>query len=190
MKVKFVPQNIELEIKPNQSVMELAHENGIEIKSVCNGMPSCAECRVRVVDGEQNVLPPSNKELSLIGTGFFVDQRRLACQLICFGDIIVDLSEQIEKIKEGPRRPQGSIIKSETEQSYAVTGNLIEDDSVIKDEVKIQEVDNGIDKDKVDSKDKGFYRALYNGKKTSKKSENSNRSNRSRNRNRGRNRRR
>lgn len=195
MKVKFVPQNIELEIKPNQSVMELAHENGVVIKSVCNGMPSCAECRVRVIEGEYNVLPPSSKELSLIGTGFFIDQRRLSCQLICFGDITVDLSEQLEKVAEGPRRPQGSVVKSEAEESYAVTGNLIEDDEDSKSVAQSnEEVESSLEAGPIS--ESSFYKELYNGKKEGPKegqmkSERgpSQKPGRNRNRNRGRNRR-
>lgn len=97
MKVKFVPQNIELEIAEGQSVMNLALANGISIKSVCKGLPSCAECRVRVVEGEQNILPPATDELALIGTGYFLDRRRLSCQIKCFGDVSIDLTEQNER---------------------------------------------------------------------------------------------
>lgn len=97
MKVKFVPQNVEFEIKPGQSVMHCAQDAGLYVKSVCKGVPSCAECRVRVVDGEHNVLPPGSEELSLIGTGHFIDHRRLSCQLKCFGDITVDMTEQTQK---------------------------------------------------------------------------------------------
>lgn len=97
MKVKFVPQNVEFEIKPGEPVMHVAQDHGLYIKSVCKGVPSCAECRVRVVDGEHNVLPPGTEELSLIGSGYFIDRRRLSCQLKCFGDIVVDLTEQIQK---------------------------------------------------------------------------------------------
>lgn len=132
MKVKFMPQNIELEIAPNQTIKDLADKNNIFIKSVCNGLPSCAECRVQVVDGEHNVLPPANKELSLIGTGYFIDRRRLSCQLICFGDVTVDLTEQVEKQKNANAlRPQGSR-KAVEERSHAVTGNLIEQDAELK----------------------------------------------------------
>jgi len=137
MKVKFLPQNIELEIAPNQSVKNLADKNGIFIKSICNGLPSCAECRVRVVDGEHNVLPPGAKELSLIGTGHYIDQRRLSCQLLCFGDITVDLAEQVEKQKLGPKRTQGGR-RVEVETSQAVAGNLIEQDAEIK-KIKVKE---------------------------------------------------
>ncbi len=105
MKVKFVPQNIECEIKPGQSVLHVAQDNNIYIKSVCRGVPSCAECRVRVVEGDYNVLPPTAAELALIGTAYFIDQRRLSCQLKCFGDITVEMSEQIEKQKQMQDRP-------------------------------------------------------------------------------------
>ncbi len=132
MKVKFVPQNIELDIDSSQSVMQLAHNNGINIKSVCNGLPSCAECRVKVVDGEYNVFPPSAKELSLIGTGYFIDQRRLSCQLRCFGDVVIDISEQDLKQQEDKhRRPQGNLRKDDSEVSHAITGNLIEQDGAV-----------------------------------------------------------
>jgi 2Fe-2S ferredoxin len=136
MKVRFLPQDVEFEIKPDQSVMKLAHEMGVKIKSVCNGMPSCAECRIKIVEGEQNVLPPSVKELSLIGTGYFIDQRRLSCQLMCFGDVTVDLSEQMDKvINDQQRRPQGSLKKDDAEVSRAVTGNLIDQDVQLLDKI-------------------------------------------------------
>lgn len=133
MKVKFLPQGIELEIQPNQTVMDLAHRNGIFIKSICNGVPNCAECRVKLVEGEYNVLHPSSKELSLIGSGHFIDQRRLSCQLYCFGDITVDLTEQEKKEHEGPpgsRRFQVDL-RNEGVVSKAVTGNLIQQDDDI-----------------------------------------------------------
>lgn len=97
MKVKFIPQNVEFEIKTGESVLHVAQDHGLYIKSVCKGVPSCAECRVRVVEGDHNVLPPGSEELSLIGTGHFIDRRRLSCQLTCFGDITVDLTGQIAK---------------------------------------------------------------------------------------------
>lgn len=136
MKVKFLPDNIELEIEPNQSVLDLAHKNGIYIKSVCNGVPNCAECRVQVVDGDHNVLPPLSKELALIGTAHFIDQRRLSCQLRCFGDITVDLSEQKEKQKmEGTKKRLKAGVRAEEEVSFAKTGNLLDQENDILSQV-------------------------------------------------------
>ncbi len=138
MKVKFLPQDVEHEIKPGQSVMDLAHEKGLPIRSTCNGLPSCAECRVKVVDGDWNVSPPSKKELSLIGTGFYIDQRRLSCQMLCFGDITVDLQEQVEKASEGPvtKKFLTKVHKSSAEESHSVGGVLIEQDEALLAEIK------------------------------------------------------
>lgn len=126
MKVKFVPQNVELEIKPGQSVMHLAEDNGIYVKSVCRGVPSCAECRVRIVEGETNVFQPVAAELALIGTGHFIDRRRLACQLQCIGDITVDMSEQIAK--------QQGLIGGRKAKAAKAIGDRVEEETVIRSE--------------------------------------------------------
>lgn len=110
MKVKFLPQNVEYEIETGESVLELAKRTGVFVKSLCGGMPSCAECRVRIVEGSHNVMPPGTKEKSLIGSAYFIDHSRLSCQVKCMGDITVDLTEQIQKqnappVAKKPRQP-------------------------------------------------------------------------------------
>src|SRR4051812_18137512 len=97
MKVKFMPMDKEFEINPNESVLELAKRQGVFIKSLCGGMPSCSECRIKVIAGEHNIMPPSFKEKSLIGSAYFIDHSRLSCQVKCMGDIVVDVTEQVAK---------------------------------------------------------------------------------------------
>jgi ferredoxin, 2Fe-2S len=97
-KIKFLPQNIEIDVNPEKSLLKLAQENGIKIKSICNGTPSCAECRIKIIEGDQNVPAPSKAELNLIGTSYFIDGRRLSCQVRCFGSITVDMTEQVNKV--------------------------------------------------------------------------------------------
>ncbi len=132
MKLKFIPQNVEVEVTSDKSVLQIAQENNIHIKSVCKGVPSCAECRVHVADGEHNLAPPSSTEMSLIGTGYFVDRRRLSCQMHCFGDVTVDLTEQVEKSEkvQGTKRPSG-VAKNEYDpkESRAKMGNIIHEDA-------------------------------------------------------------
>ena len=138
MKVKFVPQNVECEIKLGQSVMHVAQDHGIYIKSVCKGVPSCAECRVRVVDGDHNVLPPGTEELSLIGTGYFIDRRRLSCQLMCYGDITVDMTEQIAK--------QQGLIGGQKKKKLAIKDDRIEDQRSIRSSEPDEERNEGEDR--------------------------------------------
>jgi len=138
MKVKFLPQDVEYEVKPGQSVLNVAHDNGVHIQSVCKGIPSCAECRVRVVEGVNNILPPMPEELALIGTAYFVDQRRLSCQMRCFGDVVVDLDEQVAKEHISTKQPQGKI-KKETGDSSARMGSMFDDNAPIDIEITEEE---------------------------------------------------
>lgn len=124
MKVKFVPQNIELEVGPDKTLLQYATENGIEIKSICKGVPSCAECRIRVIDGESNVLPPNKAELELIGTNWRIDSRRLACQIRCYGDITVDMTEQIARQENQTKKVRGYRSSRHTE-TQAVQDTMI-----------------------------------------------------------------
>lgn len=107
MKIKFLPQNVEIEGTPEKSILQLALENKLEIRSICKGVPSCAECRVKVVEGADNTLPPSKAELNLIGSSHYLDGRRLSCQVRCFGDVTIDLTEQVEKSETQTKKIRG-----------------------------------------------------------------------------------
>jgi 2Fe-2S ferredoxin len=107
MKVKILPQNIELETSPEETLLDLALKNNIDIKSLCKGVPSCAECRIKLVEGESNVIPPSKAELSLIGTNYYIDSRRLACQVRCFGPVTIDMTEQLQRQENQTKKIRG-----------------------------------------------------------------------------------
>lgn len=124
MKVKFVPQNIEVQATPDKSLLQIATENNIEIRSICKGVPSCAECRVRIVEGESNVLPPGKPELALIGTSYYIDSRRLSCQVRCFGDVTVDLTEQVQRSENQSKKVRG-FRSSKPMESRAVQDTMI-----------------------------------------------------------------
>lgn len=124
MKVKFLPQNIEVECGPEKTLLQIATENKLEIRSICKGVPSCAECRVKIVEGDNNVLPPTKAELNLIGTSYFIDGRRLSCQVRCFGDVVVDLAEQVEKSENQTKKIRGFRTKKQVE-SRAVNDTIL-----------------------------------------------------------------
>lgn len=124
MKIKFLPQNIEVEGSPNKSLLQIATENKLEIRSICKGVPSCAECRVRITEGERNVLPPTKAELSLIGTSHFIDGRRLSCQVRCFGDVTIDLTEQVERAEHKTKKIRGFRSQKQIE-SHAVNDTFL-----------------------------------------------------------------
>lgn len=124
MKIKFLPQNIEVEGSPDKTLLKIATENGLEIRSICKGVPSCAECRVKITEGESNILPPGKAELSLIGTSHFIDGRRLSCQVRCFGDVTVDLTEQVERSENQVKKIRG-FRTSKQQESHAVNDTML-----------------------------------------------------------------
>ena len=129
MKIKFLPQNIEVEGSPNKSLLQIATENQLEIRSICKGVPSCAECRVRIAEGDNNVLPPGKAELGLIGTSYFIDNRRLSCQVRCFGDVTVDLTEQVERAENQTKKIRGFRTNKQVE-SKAVNDTMLLNEKV------------------------------------------------------------
>lgn len=124
MKIKFLPQNVEVEGNPNKTLLQIATENKLEIRSICKGVPSCAECRVRITEGSSNVLPPSKPELNLIGSSYYIDGRRLSCQVHCFGDVTVDLTEQVERIETQSKKIRGFRANKQVE-SRAVNDTML-----------------------------------------------------------------
>lgn len=134
MKVKFLPQNIEADVNPNKSVLEIAKELGLSIQSSCNGMCTCGDCRVFLKEGEGHVFPPTAKEIELIGRGHYVDQRRLSCQLYCFGSVSVNLQEQEERDSHGKISKQflEKARKKTPEEAKSLGGIFIQEDKDIK----------------------------------------------------------
>lgn len=114
LKIKFLPMGIEAPVDPEKSLLQIAHENDIKIKSICNGTPSCAECRVKIVEGEHSVPKPTPAELNLIGTSYYLDGRRLSCQVHCFGSITVDVTEQLNKV-DSQKKIKGVRMKDQKE---------------------------------------------------------------------------
>lgn len=124
MKIKFLPQDITIEGNSDKSLLELAFDNNIPIKSICKGVPSCGECRIKIADGDNNVNPPGRAELSVLGTNYFLDGRRLSCQVRCFGDITVDMQEQLDRDDNQNKKIRG-FKTAKTYESKAVLDTMI-----------------------------------------------------------------
>lgn len=125
MKVKFLPQGQEIEITPEKTLLQAALENNIDIKSICKGKLVCAECRVKIVEGEANCLPPSKAEMNLIGTAWQLDGQRYSCQVRCFGNVVVDLTEQLQKAESTRKNIRGFKSSRPITESKAVLDTML-----------------------------------------------------------------
>ncbi len=125
MKIKVEPNHVEFENDPNKTLLQLCHENGVHINSLCKGQPKCAECRIKIVQGDHNVIPPNSVELAILGNNYYLDGRRLACQVRAYGELTIDISEQAERGLNAHKKVRGFRAKDKTHQSHAVLDTLM-----------------------------------------------------------------
>lgn len=125
MKIKFLPRGQEIEVTPEKTLLQVALENQIPIRSICKGKLTCAECRVQIVEGESNILPPSSAELGLIGSAWRLDSQRFACQIRCFGDVTVNIAEQIQREETARKKIRGAKTNVPISESKAVVDTMI-----------------------------------------------------------------
>ncbi len=130
MKVKFLPQGIEIPISPEKTLLQAALENGINIRSICKGKLVCCECRVKIVEGETNILPPTAAEKNVLGSAWQLDSRRFSCQVRCFGDVTVDLSEQIQRDESARKKIRGFKSSRPATESRAVVDTMLLNEKV------------------------------------------------------------
>lgn len=129
MKIKLMPTGQEIENDPNKTLLQVCLDNKIELKSICKGVPSCAECRVKVLSGENNLIPPAKAELSLIGTSYYLDGRRLSCQARAFGDVTIDITDHLNKDDNSNKKLRGFRSQGPSTESKAVQGTLVLEES-------------------------------------------------------------
>ena len=98
--VPIMLQNIE----PNQSLLEVALKNDIELHHNCGGVCACSTCHLYIDKGENLVEELNDKEEDFIDRA--VNPRlnsRLGCQCVLLkgdGDIMVTLPDQTQFLGE------------------------------------------------------------------------------------------
>ena len=86
MQITFICKNGEEKIasfEPNETVLEVAHRNGIELSSNCEGFGVCGKCHVCVENLMDKLPAKSEKEENTLDKVRHVRiNSRLACQII------------------------------------------------------------------------------------------------------------
>ena len=92
------------DVHPDQSILEVALKNDINLHHNCGGVCACSTCHVYVEQGETLVEELSDKEEDFIDRA--INPRlnsRLSCQCVLLeegGDIIVTLPDQTQFLGE------------------------------------------------------------------------------------------
>ena len=76
-------------ISEDQTILAAALEAGVPLMHVCGGKAKCSTCRVLIVEGEENLLPATEKEQKLSRLASLPSKVRLACQTCVKGPVTI-----------------------------------------------------------------------------------------------------
>ena len=91
MTITFLPDQKTIEANDYEDVFEQARKNGVAILNSCGGGGSCGLCRVKVISDEENCNELTKAEKYHLGNVFFIDKKRLACQMKVKGDVVLEV---------------------------------------------------------------------------------------------------
>ena len=107
LKNRLLKENIEVDAKPGETVLEIANERGIPVGSNCGGVCGCSTCHVYVVKGFDSLEEMSDTEADRLDLAFDVRlESRLGCQAeLADEDLVINITEESLKayLDENPQ---------------------------------------------------------------------------------------
>ncbi len=88
-RIEFEPLGRRVEAHPGQTLLEAAQLAGVGLASVCGGVGTCEECRVRLVAGRLSV--PTLVEETALSKSDLSAGYRLACQAEPLSNVKLDI---------------------------------------------------------------------------------------------------
>jgi len=85
-KVRFEPSGREIELSPDETILQGAMSAGVHINASCGGSGTCGKCKVKIVKGETTLPPMPLLQKWEIEKGY-----RLACMTKPTTDIVVEI---------------------------------------------------------------------------------------------------
>ena len=87
--ITFADQGKTQEFDEGKRLLDAAGEMGVRLSQVCGGDGACGTCRIEVVEGWDNLTPPTPDETYKEMEAPY----RLSCQAKLLGDIIVKIAK-------------------------------------------------------------------------------------------------
>lgn len=88
--VTFVPLGTTAAARVDETVLDVARRAGAPLGNSCGGVGVCGRCKVRVLEGAENLSAPTSIEVRFARG--FADDERMACQAVVRGDCAVTTS--------------------------------------------------------------------------------------------------
>ncbi len=91
-KVKFAPQNKEIDIEPGTNLLKAADQAGLYIEGDCAGRGTCGKCRVKITEGDR--AEPTAAEKKHLSSDELESGWVLACQRKLEQDMVIEVPIQ------------------------------------------------------------------------------------------------
>jgi ferredoxin, 2Fe-2S len=88
--VRVEPLGADIDVRPGEAVAEAAWRLGYHWPTTCFGQANCMQCRVRIVAGEQFVVPADDEESEAMQTWLPAPARKPGIRLGCRLTVIAD----------------------------------------------------------------------------------------------------
>jgi ferredoxin, 2Fe-2S len=93
--IHFLPLDHSYAFNSEESVLEVALKNGVEISHSCGGMGSCTTCRIFVIGAREPLPPRTEVEQEIIDGRGFAANERLSCQLPPRDGLVVQIPDSL-----------------------------------------------------------------------------------------------
>lgn len=107
LKNRLLKENIEVDAKSGETVLDVAAERGIPVGSNCGGVCGCSTCHVYVVKGFDSLEEMGDNEADRLDLAFDVRlESRLGCQAeVADEDLVINITEESLKayLDENPQ---------------------------------------------------------------------------------------
>lgn len=93
----------EIEVDVGSKITQAAYKAGVQIEQTCGGTPSCADCKVKIIQEEAggSLEEMQGDEKRLLGNIYHITHERLACQSVIKNSISVEVPFiQVKKREE------------------------------------------------------------------------------------------
>lgn len=89
-KISFVKNKPSLEVESGTKLMQELRNNSVPVASSCKGQLICGKCVLNILEGSENISPPTQEEKDLAELKDLTRDQRFSCACIILGDVKVD----------------------------------------------------------------------------------------------------
>ena len=89
MNIDFQPLGIRVVLSESRTILEAAHQSGVDLAAVCGGGGTCGACKIRLAAGELS--PVKEEERNELGETGIQAGYRLACQAVPISDCKIEI---------------------------------------------------------------------------------------------------